>query len=208
MCVPAARAGVGRSEDSIAALSLLNGRTTFEVRLNAITASCSCRVRSRANTRAAAIASAIGCPRMLLLASISSTTPNCRTEPPPDGTTARSETGFPFSRTCTRFGPSRISAGRLRTKARSGNGARASVILTERSPAPAAEATVAVTRTPSAKTSRRLMRSPAGSPGSRPSESSGRRGRPAASLRACRTCRGTWDVGPLARARPSRPARA
>jgi hypothetical protein len=86
------------------------------------------RARLPANARAAAIAASIGLPRMLSLASIRSTTPDCSTEPPPDGVTDRPATRFPFSRTVTPPGASRIRAGRLRTNARSGNDACASVM--------------------------------------------------------------------------------
>ena len=76
MFVPRARGGREESASSIFAGSSVNGKTTDVALLNVTTETCSLSVRWARKARAAASAPVIGRPRMLLLASISKTTPS------------------------------------------------------------------------------------------------------------------------------------
>jgi hypothetical protein len=69
--------------------------------LNVITASCCCALRCRANARAAATAFLIARPFMVMLASITSTTPNFLSPLAVAGVTVSPETREPFSRSST-----------------------------------------------------------------------------------------------------------
>src|SRR5919109_32219 len=73
MCVPFASAGGFARAASIALESSVNGSTTVVSELKTTTASFWSGFRAFANARAAANASSIGSPRMLLLASMTST---------------------------------------------------------------------------------------------------------------------------------------
>ena len=84
-CVPNASGGGLARAASIVAASDVNGRSTDDAPLNVTTASCWLAVRRAAKARAARIASAIAAPRMLLLASMTRTTPKSPRSAVPTG---------------------------------------------------------------------------------------------------------------------------
>ena len=197
ICVPFASGGVDASAAWISASLVVSGSTTLDRALNVTTAIAWFSPRVSANARAASSAPSIASPRMLSLASITSTTANSPAPAADAGRTVSPSTGSPFSRTVTSSGSSATGSGSESTNARSGKRAPPSSRSGRSVAAVAALTSAAAAATTAASASRRRTALTGRSPERAPRRAAGgrRRDPPAAPRRASRTCAGTSVAG-------------